>query len=348
MPKFKMGEDKLTCPYDSSHVIDVLRMPRHLLRCRKNHPFVDMTVCPYNGAHEVPPPELRYHMEHCPDKTLLERDMLLDFRQTRRKGYTELPSTRYNKLETEDDDDELWEEDQSDDNFKSQRNRIRSRLRDENTSRLRLPKRGGTAAQLASSLQALEISDNQYQSNNGDSTRTPLQDPQNGIAQPDLNLVNYEEKYSNANNNQNTEESSSSLRTLSYTAFGSNASLVSKGAGNIVNNTSAANKICTINNTPVPCDIASSRAGPISHTPALRGLGQLQSASKSHALMLGTNGRGRALPSFFLKSSMGNKVADRETLADYSAAAAQSKRIMHLARSLGRGRLHACLAMRLV
>ncbi|GFO46180.1 gametocyte-specific factor 1 [Plakobranchus ocellatus] len=162
-----MEDDRLVCPYDPSHCIDPLRMPRHLLKCRKNHPSVTLAVCPFNGFHEVPSQELQYHMQHCPNKALLDRDFELDIQaefssRRRLKGFTDLPKSSNDKLVSS--NDELWEPDQTEENFAYQRTGRRnfhhSRRRYDENSHLRLPTREGRAARLAASASAFDSSNN--------------------------------------------------------------------------------------------------------------------------------------------------------------------------------------------
>ncbi|KAH9508305.1 hypothetical protein Btru_050771 [Bulinus truncatus] len=107
-------EEMMVCPYDDSHVISPLRMPYHLLKCRKNFPTMDMAVCPFNALHEVLKPELRYHILHCPDKVVLERDIRFDAllhsdkEAYMLKGYTGIPHNQKHKF---DPDEENWDDD---------------------------------------------------------------------------------------------------------------------------------------------------------------------------------------------------------------------------------------------
>ena len=32
-------------------------------------------TCPFNAKHEMPKPELRHHLTHCPDKAMLEPEL---------------------------------------------------------------------------------------------------------------------------------------------------------------------------------------------------------------------------------------------------------------------------------
>lgn len=38
----------------------------------KNYIGSDFATCPFNARHEMPKPELRYHLANCPDKAVIE------------------------------------------------------------------------------------------------------------------------------------------------------------------------------------------------------------------------------------------------------------------------------------
>jgi len=65
-------EKTITCPYNPSHQITAERIQFHLVKCRKNHPEMDMAVCPYNASHHVPKPEEKFHIARCPDRKIIE------------------------------------------------------------------------------------------------------------------------------------------------------------------------------------------------------------------------------------------------------------------------------------
>ncbi|XP_022345177.2 uncharacterized protein LOC111137785 [Crassostrea virginica] len=68
-------EQEIPCPYNKCEMIRAKRMPYHLMKCRRNHPCSEYASCPLNATHEVPKPELRYHIENCPDKPRIEQDL---------------------------------------------------------------------------------------------------------------------------------------------------------------------------------------------------------------------------------------------------------------------------------
>jgi len=65
-------EKTITCPYNPSHQITQERIQTHLVKCRRNHPDMDMAVCPYNASHHIPKAEEAMHVTHCPDRKIIE------------------------------------------------------------------------------------------------------------------------------------------------------------------------------------------------------------------------------------------------------------------------------------
>jgi len=68
-------EEIRTCPYDPSHRILSTRFTRHLVKCQKNHPDVNMIRCPFNASHIIPEEQYPNHIEMCPDKGWIECQM---------------------------------------------------------------------------------------------------------------------------------------------------------------------------------------------------------------------------------------------------------------------------------
>ncbi|KAK3922842.1 Gametocyte-specific factor 1 [Frankliniella fusca] len=64
----------VSCPYDKAHSVPKLRLQRHLLKCRVNHPKLAaiMKSCPFNATHIMPEAELRTHFYFCNDRNLVE------------------------------------------------------------------------------------------------------------------------------------------------------------------------------------------------------------------------------------------------------------------------------------
>ena len=65
-------EKTITCPYNPSHQITQERIQTHLVKCRRNHPDMDMKICPYNASHHIPKAEEQYHVTTCPDRKIIE------------------------------------------------------------------------------------------------------------------------------------------------------------------------------------------------------------------------------------------------------------------------------------
>ena len=84
----------MECPYDNTHMVEVRRMPYHLMKCRKNNPNAQMVSCPFNALHEVAKPELRYHMSQCNDRVAIASDLIYARRQKEQQqsgGNTKMP-----------------------------------------------------------------------------------------------------------------------------------------------------------------------------------------------------------------------------------------------------------------
>ncbi|RUS71863.1 hypothetical protein EGW08_020372 [Elysia chlorotica] len=350
-----MEDDMLMCPYDSSHLINVLRMPRHLLRCRKNHPSMDLKVCPFNGFHEVPAPELRYHMEHCPDKALLDRDAHLFGNKTRVKGFTELPESRDHELCGE-GDEELWDSEQLEDRSNLQRSRLRSRMRHEEGTRLRLPNREGIAARLANSLLAVEKSGHESISGDVDSDERLLsgQQPHRGCSRlQDQSYRNHGVVNGCSVRDSTHLETSPSVlsncvpqSSYMYDCENEehdpcdNIGIIKKDLSERRKDDHHMPDLISIGaqrSEPVPaCKLSQETSTPVSKLPITQSEPKktLQELNY-HAFMIG---RGRANPLFTSKSSLGQRTVGRGAALDPASYAAQSKKLTQLAYSLGRGR----------
>lgn len=85
-------ESLVQCPYEKVHMIRLKRMPYHLQKCRRNYKGQEFKVCPFNARHEVPEPEYQHHLINCPDKFIVEKDMIhikrLQEDQNYRERYT--------------------------------------------------------------------------------------------------------------------------------------------------------------------------------------------------------------------------------------------------------------------
>ncbi|XP_070534152.1 uncharacterized protein [Ptychodera flava] len=69
-------DELLMCPYDPVHRVAAKRFPYHLMKCKKNFPTVILEPCPFNARHLVKKHEYRHHLCTCPDKVMLEQDVL--------------------------------------------------------------------------------------------------------------------------------------------------------------------------------------------------------------------------------------------------------------------------------
>lgn len=67
------NDDWMSCPYDPSHRVPRLRIQRHILKCEKTHPPLE--ICPYNYTHRHPADKIKEHCVNCPDKPEEQYDM---------------------------------------------------------------------------------------------------------------------------------------------------------------------------------------------------------------------------------------------------------------------------------
>ncbi|CAG0915624.1 unnamed protein product [Notodromas monacha] len=69
-------EKTLECPYNPAHQIRSDVFQRHLIKCAKNHPGVELETCPLNLLHRIKKGYMAEHMQICPDRTQLERHVM--------------------------------------------------------------------------------------------------------------------------------------------------------------------------------------------------------------------------------------------------------------------------------
>lgn len=62
-----MDGDLVACPYNKSHLVAPLRMPQHLLKCKKNYTGESLATCEYNALHLIPFDEMDEHYKKCID-----------------------------------------------------------------------------------------------------------------------------------------------------------------------------------------------------------------------------------------------------------------------------------------
>ncbi|XP_068208108.1 serine-rich adhesin for platelets-like [Palaemon carinicauda] len=66
--RYRESEELWKCPYDESHLILPLKFSAHLVKCRKNHPQINLERCFYNSNHYVKKSKMRQHLRECEDK----------------------------------------------------------------------------------------------------------------------------------------------------------------------------------------------------------------------------------------------------------------------------------------
>ncbi|CAL8111511.1 unnamed protein product [Orchesella dallaii] len=69
------GNGLYICPYDNSHRVQWLKLPNHLVKCRRNNPVLakKMTICHYNYCHHVPKEELEEHLRNCKESVAFQK-----------------------------------------------------------------------------------------------------------------------------------------------------------------------------------------------------------------------------------------------------------------------------------
>lgn len=70
------ADELQVCPFDDTHQVKALRMPIHLVDCKRSHPLDTRVQCPYYALHWVEPEEYKYHMQNCPFKARVEEEIL--------------------------------------------------------------------------------------------------------------------------------------------------------------------------------------------------------------------------------------------------------------------------------
>ncbi|XP_038105821.1 gametocyte-specific factor 1 homolog [Culex quinquefasciatus] len=112
-------EDLLFCPYNRAHRIRPDAMPKHLYKCRRNHPKTRLVICPFNTIHHVSGPELNAHIAECPDRAAFElyKYCITDGSRQSHTPTAQEPELIYNNEPPRQatgrslqDDDECWDE----------------------------------------------------------------------------------------------------------------------------------------------------------------------------------------------------------------------------------------------
>lgn len=64
--EIKMDDNKwVSCPYNEEHRVLELRLPYHMIRCKKNYKGPPLETCPFNATHLVPQGTLQEHYTEC-------------------------------------------------------------------------------------------------------------------------------------------------------------------------------------------------------------------------------------------------------------------------------------------
>ncbi|XP_045623049.1 uncharacterized protein [Procambarus clarkii] len=65
---FRSTEKLVPCPYDPSHTVQPHRLAIHIVKCKRNHPDMDMVPCHYNATHVLPSSKIKAHELECAEK----------------------------------------------------------------------------------------------------------------------------------------------------------------------------------------------------------------------------------------------------------------------------------------
>lgn len=71
-------EELVQCPYDPVHMISQMRLPYHLIKCRKNHSGKEYQQCPYDGKHVILKARFQDHIRDCDKKAIIEPQLVLE------------------------------------------------------------------------------------------------------------------------------------------------------------------------------------------------------------------------------------------------------------------------------
>ena len=70
-------EQLVTCPYDPSHKVTQMRLPYHLIKCRKNHKDKEFSQCPYDAKHVILKAQFQEHLQICDKKAIIEPQLVM-------------------------------------------------------------------------------------------------------------------------------------------------------------------------------------------------------------------------------------------------------------------------------
>lgn len=100
------ADELITCPYDENHILQVKRMPYHLIKERNNFRGVkNMKECPFNALHHILEIEFNYHKMTCPDRFSIEESLLKEKKRRDCGEYVRPDVDDYNLPESTED----WE-----------------------------------------------------------------------------------------------------------------------------------------------------------------------------------------------------------------------------------------------
>uniref|UniRef100_A0A1A9ZFL6 CHHC U11-48K-type domain-containing protein n=1 Tax=Glossina pallidipes TaxID=7398 RepID=A0A1A9ZFL6_GLOPL len=90
-----MSDDEYgVCPYNNAHRVLRIRMPSHIIKCRKNYTGPELEQCAYNATHLVAAGTMRQHLEGCMDRHMnnnskaLANDLSIEFMYFKKKLVT--------------------------------------------------------------------------------------------------------------------------------------------------------------------------------------------------------------------------------------------------------------------
>ncbi|KAG1672083.1 Gametocyte-specific factor 1 [Nymphon striatum] len=106
----RLFDKKVVCPYDNAHVLTVVSLSKHLIKCAKRHPDIILERCPFNATHRVKASEFAQHLLECEDRDVVDKQLVHRNRTDKTRGNLTVPA--YDIQPTLDDDqDEAWDND---------------------------------------------------------------------------------------------------------------------------------------------------------------------------------------------------------------------------------------------
>lgn len=78
-----MSDDEYgVCPYNNTHRVLRIRMPSHIIKCRKNYTGPELEQCAYNATHLVAAGTMRQHLEGCMDRHNFNKSQYIKIAET--------------------------------------------------------------------------------------------------------------------------------------------------------------------------------------------------------------------------------------------------------------------------